>query len=126
MRSEAARAALVSVVLMSTGYCSAAEPFQCPATLDGATHRLAMITFYDGPPEEEASLVYDTLKKSAGKEIATWQIRPGRKTWVVCTYEGTKAVWKRALPSAIKTCSVAYDPQNKVAGLPSIESITCR
>ena len=60
-----------------------AEAFECPAAvavheglakaipgwttmLDDSAHQLAAVTFYDGPPEEKASLVYDRIVKAAG------------------------------------------------------------
>ena len=125
VRSERACSAF-ALVLITAGCCSAAGPFQCPATLEQPPHRLSMITFYDGPPEEKASLVYDTLKKSAGQEIATWQFSPDRKNWLTCSDEGTTATVKRALPPSVRTCSVTYHARDKVAGLPAIETMACR
>src|SRR5579864_533814 len=73
--------------------CSASEPTTCPDTvdvqqhltaavdgwksiLDDTPHRLANVTFYDGPPEKRAALVNDQTTHAAGKETAKWQFRP--------------------------------------------------
>lgn len=134
---------LVAVVAVIPA--TAAEPTECPATivvdqrlakpvpgwtamLDDTPHQLAGITFYDGPPEEKASLVYDAINQSAGKQIATWRFdqRAGRPIWVTCSYSGTSVVMKRPLAPRIAQCSVTYNSKESVAGLPAIERITCR
>lgn len=97
--------------------------------LDDAAHQLAAVTFYDGLPEEKASLVYDRIVKAAGgKETATWSFKAqaGRQFWLTCSYSGTNVVLKKALPLQIARCSVIYDATAKVAGLPAIDKITCR
>lgn len=40
--------------------------------IDDSPPRLANITFYDGPPQQRASLIYDQKMQVAGKETATW------------------------------------------------------
>jgi hypothetical protein len=84
--------------------------------LDDTPHRLAGITFYDGPPEEKASLVYDKTAKAAGKETMTWHFnaRSDGQIWVVCSYAGTAVVLKRGLPPKTSACSVTYDSRASV------------
>ena len=123
-----------------------AEAFECPAAvavheglakaipgwttmLDDSAHQLAAVTFYDGPPEEKASLVYDRIVKAAGgKQTATWSFKAqaGRQFWMTCSYSGTNVVLKKALPPQITRCSVVYEATAKVAGMPAVEKITCR
>jgi len=73
-------------------------------------HRLAGVTFYDGPPAGEASLVYDETATKGDDWIATWRFatNPGGYS-VVCRYEGTTMELTRALPPAVTVCRVAYD-----------------
>ncbi|MGC2112438.1 MAG: STY0301 family protein [Candidatus Korobacteraceae bacterium] len=123
----------------------AAEPINCPDTvearqqltssapgwtamLDDAPHSLAGVTFYDGLPSEKASLVYGQITRGKGEQTATWRFAPqtNRRIWVACSYAGTAIELTRSLPSDAKTCSVTYDTQQHIAGLPVIRKIACR
>jgi hypothetical protein len=90
--------------------------------------QLAGITFYDGPPAEKGSLVYDGTTKAGGKKIASWRFAPeaSRPIWVSCNYSGTTIELTRSLPSKTTFCEVIYDPQQQIAGLPLIEKIRCK
>jgi len=89
---------------------------------------LAGITFYDGPPSEQASLVYDQIKHGKSQDVASWTFSPqkDRPIWLTCSYAGTVVELSRSLPPQIKTCTVTYDPQEHIAGLPAIKKIDCR
>jgi hypothetical protein len=134
----------ICAVLSSTA-CAASESTNCPdivdvrqqlttsvdgwkPILDDTPHRLAGITFYDGPPEEKASLVNDQTTQAAGKETATWHFssRADRPIWIACGYAGTAVVLTRMLPPNTNTCSVTYNPRQRIAGLPMIEKIVCK
>jgi hypothetical protein len=136
---------LFLVVLFLAPSAIAAEPAACPATVnvhqqltapvagwsavnDDALHQLAGVTFYDGPPQEKASLVYDDITKAAGKQIAKWTFAPRREraTWIACSYSGTSVVLAKTLPPGIASCTVTYDARQQVAGLPVIEKIACK
>jgi len=93
-----------------------------------APAQLAGITFYDGPPAEKASLVYDQMTNAGRKQIASWRFAPGasRPIWVSCNYSGTTVELTRSLPSKTTSCEVTYDPQQQISGLPLIEKITCK
>jgi len=130
----------------SLGACAlAADSTLCPATIDvqehlakavsgwspttdDNPHQLAGVTFFDGVPQEKASLVYDDMKKAGGKQIASWGFAPGtgRQTWIACSYSGTGIQLTKALPSSTRACEVTYDPRQQIAGLPSIEKIVCK
>jgi len=135
---------LLSLVLLGM-LCHAAEPITCPASIttrqdltaqvagwtamkDDTPHNLAGITFYDGPPAEKASLVYDQIKKVKGEQIATWTFDPHnkRQTWLACSYAGTIIELARTLPPQTTTCSVTYDTQESIAGMPLIKKIACK
>jgi hypothetical protein len=134
---------LLSVMLCA--FCHAAEPITCPASVNtrqeltspvadwtamkgDLPHNLAGITFYDGPPAEKASLVYDNIKKVKAEQIATWTFDPhnARQTWIACSYAGTIIELARTLPPQTTTCSVTYDTQESIAGMPVIKKISCR
>jgi hypothetical protein len=135
----------IVLVVLFAARLRAAEPVNCPdrievkqqlakplpgwtAVADQRPHPLAGITFYDGPPEEKASLVYDKITKSAGKDIAVWHfnMQGGRQVWLSCNYADTAIVLKRGLDRSISICAVTYDSRTRVAGLPAIEKIACK
>jgi hypothetical protein len=98
------------------------------ATLDDTPNRLASVTFFDGPPEEKASLVNDRTMKAAGKEVAAWHFlpRPNREIWIACGYSGTSIVLTKRLAPKTAVCEVTYNPRQRIAGLPVIVSIACK
>jgi hypothetical protein len=98
------------------------------STLDDAPHQFAGITFYDGQPQEKASLVYDSMTKAGGKQVARWNFtaEAGRATWVACSYSGSSVQLVKSLPATIKSCEVTYNPRERLAGLPLIEKIDCK
>jgi len=138
--------ALVSTsVFWFSTICPAADSVTCPETIntrqelktaiagwtprvDDAPHSLAGITFYDGPPAEKASLVYDRMTRGKAEQTATWLFTSAkdRPIWVACSYAGTAIELSKNLPSATTTCSVTYNPQQQIAGLPMIKKIACR
>lgn len=87
---------------------------------------LAGVTFFDGPPEEKASLVNDSERRVQGKQIAIWRFGPQSQIWISCGYAGSNIVLSRALAKGTSGCSVTYNPKVTVAGLPSIEKIECK
>ncbi len=136
--------AISLATLVFSSLCQAADSFQCPDTittrqelsgtvvgwsamLDATPQNLAGITFYDGPPAEKASLVYDQIKHGKGEDVATWTFakQEDRRTWLVCSYAGTAVELSRSLPPQITTCTVIYDTQQHIAGQPVIKKIAC-
>ena len=89
-------------------------------------NRLAAVTFFDGPPEEKASLVNDSERRAQGKQIATWRFGVKSHIWISCGYSGTNIVLSRALGDGTKQCMVTYNPRQSIAGLPVIEKIDCK
>jgi hypothetical protein len=89
---------------------------------------LEMVTFYSGPPKDEASLVYDDFAKAKDSSIATWRFpKDPRGYWVKCSYRGTTLELSKALPPTVSSCRVTYDRQAaSPAGLPAIKHIACQ
>jgi len=86
------------------------EPEGWTVTQRRTGHRLAGVTFFDGPPSENASLVYDTTSASGDDWIATWRFpTSARGYWILCRYEATTIELARMLPPAVTVCHVAYD-----------------
>ena len=143
MRNRTALFFVLSLAIATGGALShAADSVSCPPSittrqeltaapagwkpmLDDAPHDLAGITFYDGPPAEKASLVYDRMDRGKGVETATWTFaaRKDRPIWLTCSYAGTAVQLARSLPSETTTCTVVYDPKEHIAGLPAIKAL---
>jgi hypothetical protein len=127
--------------------CSAkAEDIVCPDTInveqkliqqvDGwkgsvedGINRFSNIMFYDGPPEQKASLVPDKQWRKGDKEYATWSLgpstEPNREAWISCFYAGTFAVLSRPLPRNVTVCTVTYDPRHGTLDPGYVERISC-
>jgi hypothetical protein len=107
---------------------AATAPAGWEVAYDKRANDLAGVTFFDGPPAEEASLVYDEQTSKAGETRAVWRFTPGGKgIWISCSYDGTRAVLSRQLPAAVRTCTVSYEKAvTSTAGLPAIKGIDCR
>lgn len=90
--------------------------------------RLNRIAFHDGHPSERVTLVPDATTKAKGRETATWRFGKdsGRGIWMECGYAGTSISLVRELPPGTKTCSVAYEMNVRLAGMPRIETVECR
>jgi hypothetical protein len=88
---------------------------------------LAGLTFFDGPPEEQASLAPDESHVK-GKLVESWQLfpNPPRLYWLACIYSGTSITLARPLPKELRTCAVTFDPKQTVDGYPLIERIACK
>lgn len=91
-------------------------------------NQLEMVTFYSGPPKDEASLVYDEWINAQDSSTATWKFpKDPRGYWVKCSYRGTTLELSKALPPAVSSCRVTYDRQTASAsGLPAIKRIACQ
>ena len=140
------RLLLLSIVIVAgVSSCNAADSVSCPPTvttrqeltatpdgwksmLDDTPHDLAGITFYDGPPAEKVSLVYDRMDRGKGVETATWTFaaKKERPIWLTCSYAGTVVQLARSLSPQTTNCTVVYDPKEHIAGLPAIKKISCR
>jgi hypothetical protein len=123
---------------------SAADAVHCPPTIavkqqlaapvpgwsvtsDGMPHQLAGLTFFDGKPEDKASLAPDKNVIVKGKSVASWTFEAsGRPIWVACQYASTNVVLTRELPKSTRACSVTYTTGVTLAGLPVIEKVDCQ
>src|SRR4051794_32118851 len=118
------RFAAVVCLEASLAVFSFADSTICPATIDvhqqlatppsgwalmtdDAPHQLSGVTFFDGTPQEKASLVYNDMKKIGGKQIASWSFAPksGRQTWIACSYSATDIELTKALPASTRSCN---------------------
>jgi len=123
---------------------AAAEEVGCPAQIstiqtlarpvsgwserkDPSPNVLAGLTFYDGRPEEQASLAPDE-KHVKGKLVESWELfpNPPRQNWLECIYAGTSIKLARPLPKEIRGCTVTFDEKQTVDGYPLIEKIACK
>src|SRR5262245_5781647 len=94
---------------------SAADPVQCPATVSvrqvatdipagwtagtsAVPVELAGITFFEGNPQDEASLVYDRLTPTSTGTRAVWTFAQNSHIWLSCSYAATRVVLSKLLP----------------------------
>jgi len=92
-----------------------------PASLEG-------VTFFNGPPQEQASLVYDRWVDGKDTSVATWSLpHDARGYWLLCTYRRTSLELSKRLPDAVTSCQVVYERQvSNAAGLPTVRTVTCK
>jgi hypothetical protein len=94
---------------------------------DKTAHLLSGMTFFDGKPEEMASLVPDSQSVTGGRNVAVWTFgATGRPVWVTCHYAGTGVVLQRELARNTHSCSLTYSTRETIAGLPVIEKVNCK
>jgi len=80
-------------------------------------HWWEAITFYDGRPEEMASLVYDSDVDTAdGKEVQTWTFDPKREYWIRCQYASTSVSLLKKLPP-VSQCVATFERTDKTLAL---------
>lgn len=134
----------VPLVLLA-GICFAVEEAWCPDTIkvdqkatppspewsisySSLPHQLEMVTFLSGPPQDNASLVYDERSKTTGGWIGTWRFpRDAGGYWIRCSYRGTRVELSRRLPISVSVCRVTYDDGSHFpSGLPVIRKIECQ
>jgi hypothetical protein len=89
---------------------------------------VAGITFFDGPPDEQASLVYDSTVPGKAKWTAVWTFDPAppKGIFLTCRYAGTTATLSRRLPAGTRECRVVFNKAVKVDGFDQVESIACK
>jgi hypothetical protein len=100
---------------------------QCPATIavdqkptdvpagwtpsnNGFKNELAMVTIFEGPPEQGASLVYDDQKNVGNTIVQTWNLAPGGNGyWLTCGYSNTAAQLTQKIPADATRCEVTME-----------------
>lgn len=90
--------------------------------------RLSVVTFYDGPPKDKASLVNTFSHKQGLLETAIWEFKSDgdRHIWLACSYADTTIALMRELPANVTSCAVTYNPQQRVRGMPEVQKIACK
>ncbi len=96
------------------------------AATDKTPQILAGITFFDGPPEQEASLVYDSYTKSKTVDVAMWRFDRSAHIWLSCSYHATAVRLSKPLPDKTTECRVTYSREVHVDGNGEIKSISCK
>ena len=111
---------LTPLLVLAITAASAAD--LCP------TARLSMVTFFDGKPEEQASLVYDEIVETKDGSRATWHLTPDseRGYYLVCTYEKPAKPVKQKLSPKLTSCVVDYAKPAGASKLPPVRSIQCK
>lgn len=137
-------------VLVAAAASHAAEPppdarFTCPDSLtvsqvaqapspewilsySSLPAELEAVTVFDGPPGEQASLVYDETSESGEEWTATWKLSANpRGYWVRCSYRGTTGELSRRLPGSLQACRATYEKTaTRASGVPVLRRFECR
>jgi hypothetical protein len=132
-------------VLMSCflvlAYASAhADEFVCPPSItvteqpasavgsewsvrnSGATHPLSHVSFYDGDPKQNASIVPQREFRSGADDVAVWLFGTSDvPMWLACHYRATSLFLTRQLP-LYRECTVRYAPDS----CDLVRSIRCK
>jgi hypothetical protein len=121
----------VILPVLSLAFILQAEDIQCPKTVqvrqvaldvpagwtaetdDKSQPTLKSIAFFDGKPEDEASLVYDRMTPSRNGKRAVWSFLPASHIWLACSYTGTAVVLSRPLPN-VSRCTVLYKGETEI------------
>lgn len=113
---------------VSTKQAGTAPAPEWSVSYSTALNQLEMVTFYSGPPKDEALLVYDDFVSGKDSSSATWKFpKDPRGYWVKCSYRGTTLELSKPLASSVSSCRVAYNRDAGLpSGLPAIRSIACR
>jgi hypothetical protein len=91
-----------------------------PNTWDG-------VTFYSGPPEEKASLVYDRWTKGNGSEMGIWHLaqKSSPPIWLSCRYAYTNVTLARQLSADTTECTVTYKARTSSLEPLEIQRVAC-
>ena len=87
-----------------------------------------MVTFFDGAPENQASLVYDAIVKTKEGSRATWRLNSdsGHGYYLVCTYEKPAKPITKKLSPKLTACVVEYGKPAGRGKLPPVRSLACK
>jgi hypothetical protein len=86
------------------------RPFSPTAGQNGFTGELASLTVYAGPPEQDASRVYNDEKTVAESLVQTWQLVPNdRGNWIICGYSNTSAQLTQKIPADVTRCELTFE-----------------
>jgi hypothetical protein len=86
------------------------------------------VTFFDGPPEQMASLVYDSYRTTKQEARGLWTFKansPGG-IWISCGYAQTIVTLAQRLPGSTTRCEVVYDRGSMIGGFNPVKHIDCK
>ncbi|MBU6257760.1 MAG: hypothetical protein KGL18_08520 [Burkholderiales bacterium] len=85
-------------------------PESWSAQYDHAPRYLAGVTFFDGDPKENRSIVPTRDTPTAGKRrLAVWRFGSSAvPVWLGCRYLNTGVLLARRLPDSVRACRVSY------------------
>jgi hypothetical protein len=87
-------------------------PHQWKPQMDKSPRYLQGVTFFDGDPQKNASIVPTSDTALSGhRRIARWRFQSNSAPiWLGCRYEGTGIVLAKRLPAHYKECRLVYGP----------------
>lgn len=91
-------------------------------TAHTSEHPLDSVMFFEGQPEDGASLVPDNENEATGNVWdARWDFTRSETIWFACTYRQTTVLLSRQLPAGIRSCFARFD---NAAGL-TVRKVWC-
>jgi hypothetical protein len=95
---------------------------------EGVPLQLMSVDFFEGHPNQRASLVPDMQSEKNGRLVGSWRFAPSkaRKYWIGCTYDRTNITLTRPLGPEISTCKVTYDKLVNIAGHLAVIEVSCK
>jgi len=79
------------------------------AATDASPRYLEGVSFFDGPPEKQASLAPTRDAKSGRHRVAVWTFGESEvPVWVVCRYLSSGITLQKPLSTSYRECRVSY------------------
>jgi hypothetical protein len=79
----------------------------------GTMHHRESVEFYDGDPNQNASIVPQREFRSGADYVAVWSFGTSDvPIWFACRYLGTSLFLTRQLPRCYRECTDRYAPNN--------------
>lgn len=141
-RAFAALFALLFAVPVMAG--GSPQRYECPASIDVTEtaadvadgwsvtldqgrggHGLEGVGFYDGHPEQMASLVPAGTARVGKTRRTTWRFPSDSVAWISCSYRNTNLLVARALPEGTRSCEL-HEEQITAGKVFKVTGVVCR
>ncbi len=105
-----------------------AAPSGWTVSYNGFKNELATVTIFEGPPEQNASLVPDDQKTGPHTIAQTWKLAPSTSGyWITCGYSNTSAQISQKLSADVSRCEVTLERDVSFSdGRHPVSSAVCR
>lgn len=91
---------------------------------EGSDHPLVSVRFFDGPPDQLASLAPDKEDEEKGESV--FAFAADTAIWQVCAYADTTMMLARPLRAGVKACKVSFKKGETIQGQRVVRAVDCR